>query len=543
MTTSSNPAPMAVGHVAGLLECSAAPPSPTLDTLPGDILQSIIKILYDEWLHNVHPKFRSYPRFDHERCQGEYLLGLSLTCRNLRAQTMPLIFREVYNWESSRGTVWPKSLWPYFKIVHIRDCTIRNPRKLALSLATIHSLAVMPSLTKATVRLDSSIPPALLHSLSLAPSLLRLEIHQARFDGDFPSSPLPFHALDTLLISSSGFRGVASQENVDHSKQATNAGSLLRALSCRLTELRISGEFIPRTFPSIEWLHLRRLAITEHEPSPYVSVPELVFNMPALRDLEVLYTVDMTRAAHMRGRFPSFHLGEQSGRLLSDRSPLLSRVTLGNTLPDDSIFAQLPACLESLRLLAPVDPYDAHMGFPRDAYCPFNEHTLPKALSHMQHLRDLTELCLDLDSFVKAPIIHHIGLILPQLEILEFRLPRYMFLDSPVCFNARDRDPAILLALNLFSRLFHLRITMHFQRMHSDPHHAREVTAQWFFRGVPTLQTVSYAMVGNIYTLGFDSGSWQTLDRKVLDLILPTPPPSPPPLQLSRTYPSVFPPD
>ncbi|KAK7006481.1 hypothetical protein R3P38DRAFT_1709568 [Favolaschia claudopus] len=539
MPASSNPDIIGVDHVAAPLQCSAASPRPTLDTLPADILQSIIKLLYDEWLDNVHPKFRSYPRFDHERCQGEYLLDLSLTCRNLRAQTMPLIFREVYNWESSRGTVWPKSVWPYFKIIHIRDCTVRNPRKLDLSLATIHSLALMPSLTKATVRLDSSIPPALLHSLSLAPSLFRLEIHQARFDGEFPSSPLPFHTLKTLLISSSGFRAVASQENVDHSKQSMNAESLFRALGCRLTELRVSGEFIPRTFPSIEWLYLRRLAITEHEPSPYVSVPELVSNMPALRDLEVLYTVDATRAAHLKGRFPSFHLGDQSGRILSDRSPLLSRVTLGNALPDDSIFAQLPACLESLNLRAPVDPYDAPMGFPRDAYCPFSEHTLPKALSHMQHLQDLTELCLDLDSFVKAPIIHHIGVILPQLEILEFRLPRYMFLDSPVRFDARNRDPAILIALNLFSCLLHLRITMHFQRMHFDPHYAREVTAQWFFRGVPTLQTVSYAMFGNIHTLGFDSGSWQTLDRKVLDFILPTPPPSPPPLQLSRTYPSV----
>ncbi|KAK6980785.1 hypothetical protein R3P38DRAFT_3118099 [Favolaschia claudopus] len=543
MPASSNPDIIGVDHVAAPLECSAASPRPTLDTLPADILQSIIKLLYDEWLDNVHPKFRSYPRFDHERCQGEYLLDLSLTCRNLRAQTMPLIFREVYNWESSRGTVWPKSVWPYLKIIHIRECTVRNPRKLDLSLDTIHSLALMPLLTKATVRLDSSIPPALLHSLSLAPSLLRLEIHQARFDGEFPSSPLPFHTLETLLISSSGFRGVANQENVDHSKQTMNAESLFRALSCRLTELSVSGEFMARTFPSIEWLHIRRLAITEREPSPNVPVPELISNMPALRDLEVLYTLDTTRAAHMKGRFPSFHLGDQSGRMLSDRCPLLSRVTLGNVLPDDSIFAQLPACLESLMLRAPVDPYDAHMGFPRDAYCPFNEHTLPKALSHMQHLRDLTEVCLDLDSFVKAPIIHHIGLILPQLEILEFRLPRYMFLDSPMRFNARDRDPAILLALNLFSCLLHLRITMHFQRLHSDPHYSREVTAQWFFRGVPTLRTVSYAMVGNIHTLGFDSGSWQTLDRRVLDFILPTPPPSPPPLQLSRTYPSVFPPD
>ncbi|KAK7006267.1 hypothetical protein R3P38DRAFT_3602204, partial [Favolaschia claudopus] len=332
--------------------------SPTLDTLPADVLGLIFKLLYDDWLVATHPKFRGAPLFDHERCQGESLLGLSTTCRALRAETMPWIFREVYNWESSRGTAWPDSLWPYFRIVHIRDQTIHNPRRLEIFPETIRSLSVMNTLFKVTLRLESSIPSDLIHALSLAPSLLRLEIYQARFDGGFPSSALPFPALESLIISIAGFRRVPLQEDVDHVIQASNVDFLLQAVAPRLTELSISGDLIPSTFPSIDWRNIRRIAITEHAPTPHIPISSLVANMPNLRHLDVLYTTDVRRGMPRRGAFPFVHLGDGSGiRALSDSCPLLSSVTLGNVSSVDSIFTQLPTMLTSVRLRAPVDAY------------------------------------------------------------------------------------------------------------------------------------------------------------------------------------------
>ncbi|KAK6969132.1 hypothetical protein R3P38DRAFT_2671424 [Favolaschia claudopus] len=376
----------------------AASPSPSLATLPDDVLGLILQILRDEWL-------------------GEYLLALSSTCRALRCQTMPWIFREVYNWEASRGTVWPVSLWPYFKTVHIRDRTTRNLRNLEIPAETLNSLSIMPSLVKLTLRLESCIPSDLLHAISLSRSLLCFEIHQARFDGEFSSSPLPFPALETLVMSTAGFWGVVGQDDVDRPKQAFVVDSLLKAVGDRLTELRISGDLISTTFPSTRWSRLRKLAITEHSPAPYIHVCDIVSNMPVLRHLEVLYTLDITSEdARRRTIFPSFHLGDESGRALSDSCPLLSVISLGNLLPSDPIFAQLPPRLPSLDLRAPVDPYDYIKGFPRHASLPFNEHTLPCVLPRLRHYQDLNELCLDLESFVHAALIQHIGLALPGIE-------------------------------------------------------------------------------------------------------------------------------
>ncbi|KAK7014382.1 hypothetical protein R3P38DRAFT_1450259 [Favolaschia claudopus] len=205
------------------------------------------------------------------------------------------IFREVYNWDSSRGRVWPESLWPYFKIVHIRDYTVQKDlqpwtrRKFELSPETVRSLSMMPFLSKATIRLESSIPSDLLRALSRAPSLICLEIHQARFDGTFPSTSLPFTTLETLLISTAGFNTMVKQDDIDLGKQAANVASLLTAVSSRLTQLAISGVFISCAFTSIEWPKMRTLSITDHPPTPSIPILDLVAKMPQLRHLQVVY--------------------------------------------------------------------------------------------------------------------------------------------------------------------------------------------------------------------------------------------------------------
>jgi hypothetical protein len=43
---------------------------------------------------------RKNARYDHEIGKGEYLLALSETCRYMRAQTLPWIFREGHNWSA-----------------------------------------------------------------------------------------------------------------------------------------------------------------------------------------------------------------------------------------------------------------------------------------------------------------------------------------------------------------------------------------------------------------------------------------------------------
>ncbi|KAK6984979.1 hypothetical protein R3P38DRAFT_3102448 [Favolaschia claudopus] len=451
----------------------------TLVYLPADILEQIFQLLRSAWVTDI---YASTPlRFDYELFQGEYLLPLSTSCRIMRAQTLPYIFRELYNWDSSRGTVWPQSLWPYCKIVHIRDRTVRTAMKLDISEQTIHALSAMPFLVKVTLRFESSIPSRILHALSLSPSLLHLEIYQARVDGEPLPFSLTFPALETLIISTAGFLSVVDQDEVDRDKQSSNIHSLLAVLGSRLREIRISGDLISPAFPTIEWKHLQKLVITEHTPTPYVAVPDIVANMPALRDLQVLYTAPVSHNfpdLPTSRISPVLHLGSTTCSTLSDTCPLLSSVTLGNLLPGDSIFAQLPATLSSLRLRAPVDPYNDNMGFPEYAHYPLNQDTLPRALDHMRHLHDLREFCIDLDFFVTASLIQAIGSTLPQIEVLEFNIPRYQFIASPHRFNKNDRDPAILLALNLFSNLRHLRTTMNFMRFFDDPHYSREVTAQ-----------------------------------------------------------------
>ncbi|KAK7014280.1 hypothetical protein R3P38DRAFT_3206025 [Favolaschia claudopus] len=511
----------------GLL--STAEAAAHLTTLPPDILDPIFQLLYHAWLVDLHRKFGghsgSHVRFDYERCQGEFLFAVSLSCRYLRAQSMRWIFREVYNWETSRGRVWPQSIWSYIKIVHLRDRTARTSRPLELSVETIRSLPVMLSLVKATIRLKASIPSDLLQALSLAPALSRLEIFQARFDGDFPSCTLAFPCLETLVISICGFKAVAGQSHVDRVKQANNFHSLLGAVSSRLSELRISGDLISQAFPLLQWPHIRTFAITEHKPTPYITLSHLISKMPSLRDLQTLYTAEVPpdRAIPV---FPSFHLGDSDSQSALPSCHLLSTATLGNILPGDPILVQLPASLRCLHLRAPVDPFDTKAGFPQHAHFPLNEHA---ALHQLRYLSDLVELSLDLDSFVTAPLIQQIASALPQLEVVEFSLPRFLSVRSPRRFQEKDRDPAILTTLNLFPHLRHLRITLNFPRTISDPHHSREVTARWFLAGVPTLERVSFASHANMYLIGFETRSWDTWDHSVFDLHWVSPPPTPPP--------------
>lgn len=103
--------------------------------------------------------------------------------------------------------------------------------------------------------------------------------------------------------------------------------------------------------------HLQNFIVTEHTPTPYIAVPELVSKMPTLRDLSVLYSADLSQAPEAGEIYPPPRLGAPGGGLLTQCSTLLTSITLSNLEPADPIFAQLPRSLESLHLLAMQDGY------------------------------------------------------------------------------------------------------------------------------------------------------------------------------------------
>lgn len=300
------------------------------------------------------------------------------------------------------------------------------------------ALLMMRSLIKVTLRLDAAIPADLLHTLSLLPQLGFLEIFQARFDGTAPYSSLPFLTLESLLICIVGFKGVVRHQNIDREKQASNIVALLKNISRGLTALQISGDLLHPEFLSLTWPQLRKFTATEHTPRPYIPVPDLVSQMPALRELSILYSADVSRDRDVGDMYPPFRLGSAAGELLTRSCPFLASVTLSNLEPTDPIFAQLPLALQSLHLRAMVDGYLPLEGFPKNLWeAPLTHATALITLEKISHLEDLTELSLTLDDFATAALIQRVASVFSRLQFLELDHATYAFTPQ-WCFDVRD---------------------------------------------------------------------------------------------------------
>ncbi|KAJ7242850.1 hypothetical protein B0H12DRAFT_840236 [Mycena haematopus] len=293
--------------------------------------------------------------YDHERCTNACLIPLSETCRWLRAQSLPWIFRAVYNWNRNGVVVWPNALWDFFFTVNLRDVSVRHPALLLLSHELFSALPMMQAVRKVTLRFEAAVSPQLTSTLSLIPNLSVLEIHQVRFDGSFSPADLAFPSLSSLLICICWFKEPTRVDGIDIAAEKRNVAMLLHILSDRLTSLQISGDLISPEFPTFRWLKLREFTITEHTPTPFIPVPKLVSQMPALRVLSVLFTADTTR--NPNDLFPPFTLGIMDGEVLTAHSPHLTSVTLSNLKADDPIFRQLPTSLESFHHLALRDRF------------------------------------------------------------------------------------------------------------------------------------------------------------------------------------------
>ncbi|KAJ6531411.1 hypothetical protein DFH09DRAFT_1409440 [Mycena vulgaris] len=405
-----------------------------------------------------------------------------------------------YNEEFCRGPrtredrrVWPGTLCPFIVVGQL-----------------IQGAANDGALKKFTLRLESPIPPEMWSALGSVPQLSLLEVHDARFDRPSPPPNLSFAALDTLLICICGFNRVVRASNIDRMPDSRNVALLLRNLTHRLMTLRISGDLLSSDFFGLKWPHLGNFTVTEHPPTPYIPVPDLVSQTPALRQLSILFSADSTRAAGEI--YPPFRLGTPGGELLTNHSPLLTSVTLSNLEPSDPIFGQLRSSVMSLHLLAMRDFYAPGKGSSRQLRdAPLTNIPALTVIQHISHPEDLAELSFTLKEFPAAQLIDAIALKFPRLQALH--LVRALQLGFSVHprrnFQLEDvRDHHILEALQRLP-LAHLKISLDFLERLQAVAFSWDPWRWWWVSGLELFV-------------------WQTWDRSVL-LGPPTPPPVPQP--------------
>ncbi|KAJ7083977.1 hypothetical protein B0H15DRAFT_849619, partial [Mycena belliarum] len=469
--------------------------------------------------------------------RGARLIPISETCRYLREQAMPSIYREVYNWSRANGNVWPTTLWPFIVTATLRQHSIRYPKPIIVSNDMFGALPMMPSLTKVVLRMDTSIPPGMLEALSLVPHLRILDIQRALLDGPpFHLTHSSFASLETLIICVWKITDITtiSAREVNKQSEYRNVVELLHSVKGILTTLTISGDLLSPHFLSLKWPHLLKFVVTEHTPTPYLSVPDLTSHMPALRELSVLFSADLTRTStELR---PPFTLGTLDGRPLSDASPHLHTVVLSNIQPDDFIFAQLPRGLDALHIRATGDIYipQASLQTTSLGEAPLTSLTVFTVIQHVSCLTELTQLSLMLDHFPTATIIEAIAKACPALRFLELEALGYNRGNVPTDV----RDSALIAPLVQLTHLAHLRVSLDFYTsgppdrwipelpmFQRSPH---ESAARWFFFHHPTLQSVAFPW--QLWTawkscLPLEKTVWATYERRFVSLARPLTPP------------------
>ncbi|KAJ7230620.1 hypothetical protein GGX14DRAFT_584003 [Mycena pura] len=489
-----------------------------LDGLPADVLGLVFEILCD--LDDAQQPY------GHEVHSGTCLIPLSETCRNMRAVTMPWIFREVYNWRWDGTDVWPDTLWCLFRslsTVHIRDHSVRRPSRLLLTPQMYRALPKMQELTKVTLRLQAAIPIELLSALSSVGSLSVLEIHQVRFDG--PSSPkdLTFPSLSSLSIGICGFRGVDRVPDIDNSRERDNIVTFLRNVSAHLTKLSISGDLLSSQFCELLWCNLQQFIVSEHAPLPFIPVANLVARMPELRSLAILFT------ARAPDRFPvPITVGASDGDSLEDFTPHLTSVSLANVACDEPIFGQLPRALESLHLMPMWDPVarDIQISISQGDFRFRGEKEAAAALDNISHLDQLTDLTFTpFDCPPSSNLIRKIARNFPMLQCLHLG---YSILINIELYLVEFPHQHYFEALRLIRRLRHLKLSFDILWDSLDrapPAHG----AYLLMQELPDLQRVSYSWRHMHSTAPH---RWYTWDRSLL--LHPAPPRLPEAVEYER---------
>ena len=325
------------------------------------------------------------------------LWPLSLTSKRLRELCLPIMFKRVV-WPNKRipnieddVPMLPETLWPYIQYVcanfkHLEnifdpsDLNVRNfrlhysdddynidelidaiPKLTGLSTFSIHSLTTPPDmLIDALFRCPSLVDLSFEETpLDFRPPLAHCEsLRTLRFrDG----RDLRVNGSPSLFIRSwweSPGRKIYEQielQRCDLDKAATAHILSVHSPFLRHVEL-VSGLTPVCGLADMAWPKIHKLVLTGPCPSLGEPILPIIQSMPALRDLQILYS----RCPPQHG--PPYWFvcppdtiagNDKSPTLtLETCSPILRSLTLSNPHPADMVFRGMPRSLESLTLLS-----------------------------------------------------------------------------------------------------------------------------------------------------------------------------------------------
>ncbi|KAF7295545.1 hypothetical protein MIND_01094500 [Mycena indigotica] len=461
--------------------------------LPVDIMNLIFDFLQTNGTPNEH--------------QLVDLLSLSLTCRDLRFLVLPRLFRRISSDNASRDSVWPISLWPFFRTLQLHD----RDQIIFLSSGMLSALSSMPAVTKIVLSTKAVVPAEFFVAASAIATLQVLELRKVRLDGQMPSVPLTFPSLSNLVISIVGPQGVTRVAGIDTEREKERIVSLLTIVAPQLETLAISGELLSPPICDLAWPKLREFTVTEHTPIPYIPTPRLLAHMPALHSLALLYTMDI-----WRDEVATFKLGTSVHDPLINCSPNLTAVTLSNMGLDDPILDQLPPLLDGLSLVPMWDlhnhlPY--HNAFGEVRFFREDAMNLVRRLSRFNHLTKLEFLVLQQQP--RPPLIDLVATLFPALQSLHLGYNVYRAADV---YLIEMSDMTFISSLRGIQNLRHLKFSLDIYWSEAD-RGAPATAAYILLQQIPTLQTVSYRW--RHYSMASRSGIWYSWDRSVLSNPIP----------------------
>ncbi|KII95820.1 hypothetical protein PLICRDRAFT_230817 [Plicaturopsis crispa FD-325 SS-3] len=377
------------------------------------------------------------------------LLPLSLTCKGLRDQTLPWIFRDVYCWP--RGP-WPQSLRRYIRIAHLRDQVMRDDDEEGTRIDITQYVGLLPTFTALrTLVLNFSGRPmnTLLQSALGAPSLEALCIEGARLDGCRLPAFSHFTMLRRLVLSVN----FPPRGEIDNEEECQNVAFYLRHLSASLHELETAGDLCKfSALSTLRWPCLKSLTMTDHPPLEPMSLPAVIVNMPVLHTLHMNFSVHCDGPWRQTPPFVYIPIAAATPHSLPNlRSLALSNVS---GLPHDCILENLPRSLTSLRVSAFRDDPGLTSGVM--AYWPSLRPLSPldalRLVRCAAQMPELVSLAVSLSLPPSLELVQEVVSACPQLRFLELQDSNY---------GVRNSYPVPLVPLEIMSdtlsRLVHLR--------------------------------------------------------------------------------------
>ncbi|KAF7325013.1 hypothetical protein MKEN_00543700 [Mycena kentingensis (nom. inval.)] len=496
--------------IRGLFEAPAptVPPvdGPTLVSLPGDILGLIF-----EYIRELETPANVEEPYGNERLIGAPLIPLSMTCRQLRAFARGWIFAEMYNWDRGGGFIWPETLWPVFRTLHIRDRAVRDSQPIVIPQQLWPSLASMDAIQSLTLRISVPVSCSILQHLDRIPHLRKLDIYEARLDdanwGDLPR----LRSLSTLSLRVSGFLSGRRPPDVDRATELGNVDTLLHHLSAQLNELCISGELVSPQFSRIHWPALCIFAVRDERPVPFVSISQLTQHMPHLAEWRALFAMFIpTEWPHER---PT--IGDADAPYVA--GPRLASVSISNWNADDPIFVQLPDTLEGLRLVDVQARHEISWSFRTVPY------PLVGTIARISHLRNLRKL--ELTSAVQAMPDELWKLAESFPLLVELSMNHRIYWEERLTWVDEHLNECME-PLRALQNLKHLRVTIHFT-IYIDYRGVPVYGAYRVLESVPQLERVSFRGAQDPDVLP----KWDTWNRSILAGSCPPPRPGYPDIE------------